>query len=50
MNKIGVSFMSGLRSVTIGTSDMMSTKALFKDIVGMNIVDKTTHCALAMQI
>ena len=42
--------MSGLRSVTIGTSDMMSTKALFKDIVGMNIVDKTTHCALAMQI
>ena len=40
MNKIGVSFMSGLRSVTIGTSDMMSTKALFKDIVGMNIVDK----------
>ncbi|PTE68501.1 lactoylglutathione lyase [Staphylococcus devriesei] len=32
--------MSGLRSVTIGTSDLSKTKELFKDVLGLNVASK----------
>ncbi|MCI2773066.1 VOC family protein [Staphylococcus petrasii] len=32
--------MSGLRSVTLGTSDLSKTKKLFKDILGLNVASK----------
>ena len=32
--------MSGLRSVTLGTSDLSKTNKLFKDILGLNVASK----------
>lgn len=32
--------MSGLRSVTIGTSDLSKTKELFSNIIGLQYTDK----------
>lgn len=32
--------MSGLRSVTVGTSNIENTRSLFKDIIGLNVANK----------
>ena len=40
--------MSGLRSVTIGTSDTLKTQNLFHNILGLNVATKDRHYVLVM--